>query len=61
MVHILIANLKRFLLGTFHGVSGHYLHEYVFEFVYRFSRRLWQDQLPRRLLNAAACHVAVTL
>ena len=36
MVHIVIANLKRFLLGTFNGVSGHYLHQYVFEFVYRF-------------------------
>ena len=60
-VHTVISNLKRFLLGTFHGVSGRYLHEYLCEFVYRFNRRLWQNQLPRRLLNAAANHVAVPI
>ncbi len=60
-VHIVISNLKHFLLGTFHGVSAQYLHEYIYEFVYRFNRRLWQDQLPRRLLNAAANHLAVPM
>ena len=61
MVHIVIANLKRFLLGTFHGVSGRYLHEYIFEFVYRFNRHSWEDQLSRRLLNATANHATVSL
>ena len=59
MVHIVIGNLKRFLLGTFHGVSGKYLQEYVDEFVYRFNRRKWENQLPRCLLNAAASHPPV--
>jgi len=31
-VHIVISNLKRFLLGTFHGVQGKYLQEYINEF-----------------------------
>jgi len=38
-VHIAIGNLKTFLLGTFHGVSGKYLQEYSDEFSYRFNRR----------------------
>ena len=58
-VHLVISNLKRFLLGTFHGVSATYLHEYINEFVYRFNRRQWQSQLPQRLLNAAANHAKV--
>lgn len=33
---------KRFLLGTFHGVSGKYLQEYLDEFVFRFNRRYWE-------------------
>jgi hypothetical protein len=31
-VHIAITNLKRFLLGTFHGTSKTYLQEYLNEF-----------------------------
>lgn len=50
-VHIVIANLKRFLLGTFHGaVRAHGLQAYVDEFVYRFNRRFWEAQIPNRLL-----------
>jgi transposase-like protein len=36
---IAIGNLKTFLLGTFHGVSGKCLQEYLNEFCYRFNRR----------------------
>ena len=60
MVHIVIANLKRFLLGTFHGVSGKYLQEYLDEFVYRFNRRMWQSQLPNCLLQASVSHASVS-
>lgn len=28
-VHLVIANLKRFILGTVHGVSGQYLRDYI--------------------------------
>ncbi len=56
-VHIAISNLKRFLLGTFHGVSATHLQEYLDEFCYRFNRRVWEKQLPLRLLNACIAHL----
>lgn len=55
-VHIAIANLKRFLLGTYHGVSGGRLQEYMDEFCYRFNRRRWVLEIPNRLLNACLLH-----
>lgn len=45
-VHVAIANLKRFILGTFHGTSRVYIQEYLNEFCYLFNRRFWEDQLP---------------
>ena len=53
-VHIVIANLKRYLLGT-------YLQEYIDEFVFRFNRRSWESQLPRRLIQAAVDYVPVPI
>lgn len=61
LVHLVISNFKRFLIGTFHGVSRKRLQEYLDEFVFRFNRRFWEDQLPARLLEAAATHVPVPL
>jgi len=61
LVHRVISNFKRFILGTFHGVSKTDLHEYLQEFVYRFNRRRWEKQLPRRLLQAAVDHAPVHL
>ncbi len=55
-VHIAIGNLKTFLLGTFHGVSGKFLQEYLDEFCYRFNRRFVENQIPNRLLNLAIMH-----
>jgi len=48
--HVAIANLKRLLLGTFHGISKKYVQEYLNEFCYRFNRRYWKPQIPNRLL-----------
>lgn len=56
-VHIAIGNLKAFLLGTFHGVTGKYLQEYLDEFCYRFNRRFVEKQIPNRLLNLAIVHM----
>lgn len=39
LVRIEIGNLKTFLNGTFHGVSGKYLPGCLAEFSYRFNRR----------------------
>ncbi len=58
-VHIAIGNLKTFLLGAFHGVSGKYLQEYLDEFCYRFNRRFIEKQIPNRLLNLAIVHAPV--
>ncbi len=52
-VHVVISNLKTFLLGTIHGVSHQYMQEYVDEFVYWFNCRWWEPQIPMRLLQAA--------
>ena len=60
-VHIAIGNLKAFLLGTYHGVSSKYLQEYLNEFCYRFNRRIWEAELPLRLLNACLTHAQVKL
>lgn len=57
-VHIAIANLKRFLLGTFHGISLHYVQDYLNEFCYRFNRRFWEKQIPSRLLKLCLNHKA---
>jgi transposase-like protein len=59
-VHVVIGNLKAFLLGTYHGVSPTYLQEYLNEFCYRFNRRQWEAQLPHRLLNICIAHKPLT-
>jgi transposase-like protein len=59
LVHIIIGNMKTFLNGTFHGVTHKYLQEYLDEFCYRFNRRLWEPELPFRLLNACLAHSPV--
>ena len=56
LVHIVIGNLKKFLNGTYHGVTHTYLQEYLDEFCYRFNRRFWEFELPLRLLNACLNH-----
>ena len=58
-VHVAIANLKRFLLGTFHGTSKRYLQDYLNEFCYRFNRRFWEAEIPNRLLRLCADHMPV--
>ncbi len=59
-VHIAISNAKRFLLGTYHGVSRKYLQDYLNEFCYRFNRRSWEKQLTDRLLTACITAKPVT-
>ena len=54
--HIVISNLKAWLLGTFRGVSHKHLPLYLKEFTYRFNRRWLEDKLffyiTRRALEA---------
>lgn len=58
-VHIVIANLKRFLLGTYHGIGPNHLQGYLDEFAYRFNRRFWEPEIPNRLLRLCVDHVPV--
>ncbi len=60
LVHIIISNAKRFILGTYHGVSHKYLQAYLDEFCYRFNRRWWEQELTLRLLTACVVAKPVT-
>ena len=54
-IHLFFANLKVWITGCFHGVSGKYLHRYLDEFLYRLNRRHEPTVLfawiQRRLIN----------
>ena len=52
IVHQAIGLLKRFLMGTYHGISQRYLQRYLQEFSFRFNRRLSEDCLFESLLSA---------
>jgi len=60
-VHIVISNFKSYVLGTYHGISGRYMQEYLDEFCYRLNRRFWENQIPNRLLKLCAPHPPVFL
>jgi len=52
--HIVFGNLKNWLRGTFHGVSGKHLQRYLQEFVYRFDRRWREEEMFGFALHRAA-------
>jgi transposase-like protein len=52
--HIVFGNLKNWLRGTFHGVSGKHLQRYLQEFVYRFDRRWREMEMFGFVLHRAA-------
>ncbi len=60
-VHVVISNFKSYVLGTYHGISGGYVQEYLDEFCYRLNRRFWENQIPNRLLALCATHQPVLL
>lgn len=52
MVHLIISNLKRVLIGTYKGaVSPQHLQAYLNEFVFRFNRRWWRGPAFLRALG----------
>lgn len=53
MVHIVISNLKAWLLGTHHGVSPQHLQAYLNEFVFRFNRRFYPMSAFHSVLGIA--------
>lgn len=60
-VHITLANLKRFLLGTHHQAHPKHLQRYVAEFSYRLNRRTMEPDLLPRLLRACLGTNTITL
>jgi hypothetical protein len=58
--HILISNVKAFILGTYHGLAKRHLQAYFDEFCYRFNRRQSINQLYPRLLNACVSASTIT-
>lgn len=48
-----ISLAKRFILGTYHGVSGKHLQHYLDEFCFRWNRRYFQNGVFMRLLATA--------
>jgi len=42
---VAISNAKSFILETYHGPESKHLQVYLDEFVFRYNRRAWQDQL----------------
>jgi len=53
-VHKAISLAKRFILGTYHGVSGKHLQHYLDEFCYRWNRRSFGNGVFMRLLATAS-------
>lgn len=54
MVHLIISNFKRWLLGTYKGaVRPQHLPAYLNEFVFRFNRRFWRGPAFARALGLA--------
>jgi len=59
-VHVLVSNAKRFLQGTYHGVSIKHLARYLHEFTYRTNRRFIESELFDALGIAAMSTTPIT-
>ena len=53
-LHIVVSNVKAFILGTYHGLPKDNLQSYLDEFSFRFSRRTFGTRLTQRLILAVA-------
>lgn len=60
VVHRAISLLKRFLMGTYHGVSSRYLQRYLSEFAFRWNRRDAENTLWASVLKAACFALPMT-
>lgn len=60
IVHRAISLIKRFLMGTYHGVSARYLCRYLSEFAFRWNRRDAEQGLWCSMLKAACFALPMT-
>jgi transposase-like protein len=51
-LHLAVSLAKRFILGTYHGVSKKHLQKYLNEFCYRFNRRFKERHAFDSLIRA---------
>jgi hypothetical protein len=55
MIHVVISNLKTWILGTHHGrIEPHHLQAYLNEYVFRFNRRFYPMNAFNSVLGLAA-------
>ncbi len=59
-VHLLISNLKRFLLGRHHSTAPKHARRYVAEFLCRFNQRIRECSLFEYVLKLAARSQTIT-
>ena len=55
-IHRLIFNLKNWIRGTHHKVSGQHLQSYLDEYFYKFNKRNQLDSLPKGILRSMVNH-----
>ncbi len=60
-MHTFVSLLRRFLVGTYHGVSPKLLQLYLDEFAFRANRRFGQTKIWQSLIRACAFTKPVTL
>jgi len=60
LLHIMVSNIKRFFLGTYHGIGRVHMQSFLDEFCFRFNRRHRQGLLFERTVNACASAVPFT-
>lgn len=59
-VHMLISNLKRFVLGRHHAIGGKHAGRYVGEFNYRFNQRRHESHLFATLFQTCVNTQVIT-
>jgi hypothetical protein len=61
MIHLVISNLKTWILGTHHGnIAQHHLQAYLNEYVFRFNRRFYPMTAFNSILGLASHAVPPT-
>ena len=59
-IHRVFALLKRWSLGTYHGLRRKHVDTYLEEFVFRYNRRFYRHVSFETLLGIAARHAPVS-
>lgn len=60
LVHRIIGNLKRFLLGRHHAIEGRHAVRYLGEFAYRLNRRHQEHNLFEQLIQTCTASQTIT-